>query len=141
MARLYQGDTINIDDIYQGSTEYKEERDQFALLQGFKYCDLCINWFENENDLNSHVCYEEWTKMKTIKVYHDFSDSGNCREYYRTVLSNQLICNQEESENNFVWYTCIDDNCWNEPLSPINNQKYNIEIVKKQEETNATDHS
>ena len=71
--------------------------------------------------------------MKTIEVYYDFSEPGYCRDYYRTVKTNQLICFQEEYQDFGIWYTCVDDHTWNEPIGPIDTNKYNIKIVKKME--------
>jgi hypothetical protein len=68
--------------------------------------------------------------MKTVQVTLSHHDPGNCRVYYRTIPNNQLICTQEEGSTGEVWYTCIDDGCWDEPESPIDMSKYNIEIVE-----------
>ncbi len=66
--------------------------------------------------------------MITIEVYYVFSESGYFQEYYRTVKTNRLICKQDE-----IWHTCIDDNCWNECIAPIDMSKYEFLIVKKPE--------
>ena len=68
--------------------------------------------------------------MKTVQVTRSHNDSGNCREYFRTKPNNQLICLQQEGGNSGVWYTCIDDGCWEEPCSQIDTSKYYIEVVE-----------
>jgi len=67
-------------------------------------------------------------KPTTIEVTHSHSDAGNCREYYRTIPNGQLICKQDEGANH-LWYSCIDDNCWEEPDFAINTDKYNLVVV------------
>lgn len=51
-------EVTNIDDIYQSSTEYITNRDEWLRLEGFVSCE-CGAWFENEQDYNSHVCVKE----------------------------------------------------------------------------------
>lgn len=59
MNKLYSGDTINIDDEYQQSVEYQDDKAQWASEQGFPHCDLCGHDFENDNDFNEHLCCKE----------------------------------------------------------------------------------
>lgn len=66
-------------------------------------------------------------KPVTVNVYFDYEESGYCRKYYRTLPKRQLICNQEPEG----WHTVIEDGCWNEPNSGIDESKYNIVIVDK----------
>ena len=63
---------------------------------------------------------------KRIEVVFDYEESGYCREYFRTLPNNQLICRQ----GNEGWYTVIEDGCWNEPCSGINEDRYDIVIVE-----------
>jgi len=56
MSRLISGDTIDIDDQFQDSVEYTDQKIQWARLEGFCQCDDCNNWFENEAEINAHVC-------------------------------------------------------------------------------------
>ena len=71
--------------------------------------------------------------MKTVEVKFAWADDGNCRVYYKTAKG-QLICSQEESHENFIWYTVTNDGCWFEPIGEINMDKYAIKIVKEFEE-------
>jgi len=68
---------------------------------------------------------------KRIEVYFDYEESGYCRKYYRTLPNRQLICHQDPEG----WYTVIEDGCWNEPNTPINEDKFNIVIVEKPNES------
>ena len=68
--------------------------------------------------------------MSDVQVKHAWSDSGNCRVYYRTVQTGQLICLQDEGGAGSIWYHCIDDGCWCEPERPINMELNDIEIVE-----------
>jgi hypothetical protein len=67
--------------------------------------------------------------MKTVEVIFSHANDGYCREYYRTIPNNQLICRQEEAKGHFEWHTCIDDGCWEEPNARIKTDKVNIVIV------------
>ena len=66
---------------------------------------------------------------KRIEVVYDYEESGYCRTYYRTLPNKQLICFQEPEG----WYTVIEDGCWNEPNSGINESKFEIVIVENPE--------
>ena len=68
--------------------------------------------------------------MKTVEVVFSHVDEGNCRTYYRTKPNNQLICSQEESSRVCIWYTCVDDDTWQEPISAINMDINDIRIVE-----------
>ena len=67
--------------------------------------------------------------MNNIQAKHSHEDSGNCRSYYRTIKSGTLICLQDEGGAGKIWYVCIDDGCWDEPISPINMKLNNIEVL------------
>jgi len=71
------------------------------------------------------------TDAKIVPAIFSHADVGNCRAYYRTVPNGQLICTQEEGSTGFVWYSCIDDGCWEEPDFAIDTDKYRIEIVEE----------
>ncbi len=71
--------------------------------------------------------------MKIVQVYEVDSDIGMCKILYRTVPNKQLICTLEQSENVFEWQYCTDDNCWNEPISAIDMDKYSFTIIPKKE--------
>lgn len=70
--------------------------------------------------------------MKTVKVYFVGAEVGNCQVLYRTVPNRQLVCTLEES-GTFTWMTCVDDDCWNEPISDINMDNVNIEVIDAEE--------
>ncbi len=65
--------------------------------------------------------------MSTVAVKFSHADPGNCRVYYRTVNGNVLLCTQEEAPGVLVWYKCVDDGCWEEPISAISNCDFSIE--------------
>jgi hypothetical protein len=73
--------------------------------------------------------------MNTVEVTFSHADPGNCRVYYRTKPSKQLLCTQEEGGTGFVWYSCIDDGAWDEPEFAINMDKYDIRIVETTNES------
>ena len=56
MAKLYSGDTVDLDDDYQQSSEYQDDKNQWASTMGYCECEDCNNWFENEAKLNEHIC-------------------------------------------------------------------------------------
>lgn len=62
-----------------------------------------------------------------VHVTFDWEDSGNCRKYYRTKPNKQLICLQEEG-NEEVWYTVSSDGVYFEPESRINPEHWEIII-------------
>ena len=61
--------------------------------------------------------------MNTVEVIFKWGE--NDVQYYRTKPNNQLICIVDD-----VWYSCTDDDTWNEPGFPIDMKKYNIIIVE-----------
>ena len=69
--------------------------------------------------------------MKNVQVVFSHDDSGNCRQYYRTLPNRTLICLQQETTDpeSGIWYACTDDDCWMEPEYPINRELNNIVIV------------
>ena len=71
--------------------------------------------------------------MKIVQVKHSHEDTGNCRSYYRTIKNNQLICLQDEGGAGKIWYTCVDDGCWEEPNAAINFELNEIEIVEEKD--------
>jgi len=71
--------------------------------------------------------------MNKVQVTLEYEDEGNCRTYYRTLPNRQLICLQDEGHAGRMWYTCCDDDCWNEPESPIDTDINYIEIIKQGE--------
>lgn len=66
--------------------------------------------------------------LKTIKVKFLHEESGYCREYYQSTETKKYYIKQEESENNFIWYTT--DAQDGEPNCPIHN--VNFEIINPQ---------
>ena len=61
--------------------------------------------------------------MKTVQVkFSHVDDNGN--PYYRTVPNEQLVCVIDGS-----WHTAVDDDCWQEPIGPINMDNVNIEVA------------
>lgn len=72
--------------------------------------------------------------MNNVEVVFSHHDEDNCRTYYRTLPNNQLVCLQEETANTSIWYTCIDDDCWNEPEYPINTDLNNMIIKEMSDE-------
>ena len=71
-----------------------------------------------------------------VQIRFSHADSGNCREYYRTIRGDgsrgQLICHQDEGENfgGKTWYSATDDNCWEEPISRLILTDIELELVK-----------
>jgi hypothetical protein len=57
--------------------------------------------------------------LKTIKVKFLYEESGYCREYFQCTETNKYYIRQEESENNFIWYTT--DARDGEPEYPVKN--------------------
>lgn len=69
-------------------------------------------------------------ERKRVEVYLAWEDPGYCRKYYRTLPNRQLLCLLEQEG----WHTAIDDDCWNEPNCPINEDKVELVIVEKPQE-------
>ncbi len=59
---------------------------------------------------------------KIVEAYLSHEDNI---PYYRTLPNRQLICIVDGA-----WHTAIDDNTWEEPVSPIP-EGYEIKIVKE----------
>ena len=74
--------------------------------------------------------------MKTIKivqVYFTHANNGFCTNYYRTVPHKQLVCTIEQTKDVFEWHTATDDRTWEEPIGPIDIDKYDIRIIPEKE--------
>lgn len=75
--------------------------------------------------------------MNLVNVYQVGADPGDCKVLYRTVPHKQLVCTLEEgidaTDKIFTWFTCCDDNTWNEPDHPIDMNKFNIKVISEKE--------
>jgi hypothetical protein len=71
--------------------------------------------------------------MKHVQVYFSHANTGFCTNYYRTVPHKQLVCTIEQTKGVFEWHTATDDRTWEEPIGPINMNKYHIDIISEKE--------
>ena len=64
---------------------------------------------------------------KQVKVKLIYEDVPYGRKYYRTIPNHQLVCDQEGDG----WMICVDDNTWNEPITHIDEDKFDIIITEE----------
>jgi len=64
--------------------------------------------------------------INKVQVNFAWEDGGTGVQYYRTIRNKQLICIVDGA-----WHTATDDDTWFEPISPINTDVNQIEVVEE----------
>jgi hypothetical protein len=61
--------------------------------------------------------------MSEPRIIFSHDDPGYCRVYYKSVISGNAFCFQEETKDSWLFYICSADD-WEEPITTVTPPPY-----------------